>query len=329
MMDKILKKIGIQEKYFHTGEMIMNYVVGPPNGTPLVFIPGQMVTWEAYTLLLPKLVDRFQVFAVTVRGHGKSSWTPGKYTFAQLGKDMTIFLKEVLGKPAIVAGHSMGGVVTTWLAANSPEFVKAIILEDPPLFRCEWPAIKETLIFDIFLGLGKMAVAGGGGYAKFFSEISANMTEAIKGVKSMPPQVFMKLMSLAMAIHQTFSPGNPMDIKLLPMSTRMIIKGISQFDGNFARAFAEGTMGEDFDHATTLARITQPVLFLHTNWFMRDGRLSGALDDNDVERVKSLVNGPWKYVRMKCGHAIAMEEPVEEYKEISKWVEEYVTPNFF
>ncbi len=82
-MDKALKKAGIEESYFHTGEVILNYVSGPANGQPLVFIPGQSVTWEEYTLLLPKLADQFQVYAVSLRGHGESSWTPGKYTYNQ------------------------------------------------------------------------------------------------------------------------------------------------------------------------------------------------------------------------------------------------------
>ncbi|MFX0011798.1 MAG: alpha/beta fold hydrolase, partial [Candidatus Hermodarchaeota archaeon] len=48
----------------------------PPKGIPIVFIPGQAATWEEYSLLLPKLTHRFQVFAVSLRGHGKSSKTP-------------------------------------------------------------------------------------------------------------------------------------------------------------------------------------------------------------------------------------------------------------
>ena len=322
-MDRALKKAGIEEKYFHTGEVIMHYVVGPPNGIPLVFIPAQMVTWEAYTWLLPKLSGRFQVFAVTLRGHGNSSWTPGRYSFNQLGKDMIAFLKEAAGRPVILAGNSMGGVLCVWLAAHAPELVQAVILEDPPLFRCEWPAIQETLIFDLFLELGKMAVAGGGGYARLFREGLANIAEAAAGVVTMPPKIVIKLMSFAMALHQAFSPGKPMDIKLLPRHARILIKGITQFDGNFARAFAEGSMGEGFDHAAALAGMVQPVLFLHANWFMRNGRLSGALDDNDVERVKSLVKGPWKYVRMQCGHAIALEAPGEEAGEILAWIEQW------
>lgn len=325
-MDKALKKAGVEEKYFHTGEVIMNYVSGPPNGTPLVFIPGQTVTWEEYTLIIPKLADRFQVFAVTLRGHGKSSWTPGKYTFNQLGQDMTEFLKRAVKKPAIVAGNSSGGVLASWLAANSPEWVKAIILEDPPLFRCEWPAIKDTLVYDMFLGLSRMAVAGGGGYSRFFLEEIMRRAEDSKGVVNLkvPPKPIQKIIAWWIAAKQAFSPGSPIDFKILPLPARILTRGSSQFDGNFSRAFVEGTAGEGFDHATTLAKITQPILFLHANWFMHQGRFMGALDDNDVARVKTLVKGPWKYVRMNCGHAIALEAPVEEAKEILSWVDEYV-----
>jgi pimeloyl-ACP methyl ester carboxylesterase len=114
-----------------------------------------------------------------------------------------------------------------------------------------------------------------------------------------------------------------LDMGLLPPRARILTRSISQFDGNFARAFVEGTAGEGFDHATTLAKITQPTLFLHANWFMHQGRLMGALNDDDVARAKSLVKGPWKYIRMNCGHAIALEAPVEEVMEILSWVDEY------
>jgi pimeloyl-ACP methyl ester carboxylesterase len=325
-MNRALTKAGIEEKYFHTGEVIMNYVAGPANGIPLVFIPGQTVTWEEYTLILPLLAGKFQVFAVTVRGHGKSSWTPGKYTFNQLGKDMTEFLKGVVGKPAIVAGNSSGGVLSVWLAANSPELVRAIVLEDPPLFRCDWPNIKGTLVFDSFLDLARMAVAGGGGFSRRTLHSMERMAELPKGVMDMkfPPRPVMKFIAWTIAVQQAFSPGSPIDLKMLPPPARIMMRGASQFDGNFSRAFVEGTMGEGFDHATTLAMITQPILFLHANWFMIQGRLLGALDDNDVARVRSLVKGPWKYVRMNCGHGIPMEAPVEEAREILSWIDEYV-----
>lgn len=326
-MNRALKKAGFEEKNFHTGEMIMNYVQGPDNGPPLVFIPGQTMTWEEYTYILPMLADKFHVFAVTVRGHGKSSWTPGRYTFNQLGADMTAFLKGIVGKPAVVAGNSSGGVLTAWLAANSPECVTAIVLEDPPLFRCDWPNVKSTLVFDMFLGLSRMAVAGGGGFPRFFLEEIARAAGNAKGVMGikLPPKPILRFIAWTMAVHQAFSPGKPIDVKLFPSTARITTRCLSQFDGNFARAFAEGTMGVGFDHAMTLERITQPVLFLHANWFMRQGRLMGALDDDDVKRVESLVKGSWKYVRMNCGHAIALDAPAKEAEEILRFIAEYGT----
>jgi hypothetical protein len=86
----------------------------------------------------------------------------------------------------------------------------------------------------------------------------------------------------------------------------------------------EGTAGEGFDHAETLARITQPVLFLHANWSMHQGRLFGALDDADVARAQSLVKGPWKYLHMGCEHVMALDAPEREAKEISAWAHDSV-----
>lgn len=316
----------MKEKYFHTGEIIMNYVAGPCNGPPLVFIPGQTVTWEEYTLILPMLVDRFQVFAVSLRGHGRSSWTPGRYTFNQLGIDMNGFLERVVKKPAIVAGNSSGGVLTAWLAANSPEWVRAVIFEDPSLFTSEYPAIKETWAYDMFLGLTRMAIAGGGGYPRFFLEQLMPSAEDARGVMDIkvPPRPIQKMIAWWIAVKQVFSPGSPIDLKILPKPARILARSISQFDGNFSRAFVEGTMGEGFDHAMALANITQPVLYLHANWRMHQKRLLGAQDDHHVARVKSLVKGPWKYLRLNCGHAIALEAPAREAGEILSWFDGYV-----
>ncbi len=326
-MNKILKKAGIEEGFFDTGEIKLNYVAGPPNGTPLVFIPGQGVTWEEYMLLLPKLAHRFQVFAVTLRGHGKSTFTPGKYTFNILGKDMTAFLREVVGRPAIVGGNSSGGVLSVWLAANSPEWVKGVICEDPPLFLCEWPTIKTTWVYDVFTMLVEiMGTPGGGGLPKYFKESITLMGSIAKEVLNikLPPKFIINFISKIIAIKLFFRPNSPVDLKFLPPERRILLKGNSQFDFTFTKAFLDGSVGKDFDHAETLAKVAQPILFLHANWFMYEGRLLGAISDEEVARVKSLVKGSWKYVRMHCGHGIPIVKPDEESKEIIRWVDEYL-----
>ncbi|WP_170975488.1 alpha/beta hydrolase [Martelella alba] len=322
-MDKRLRRAGFVEKHFHTGDVILNYVAGPANGSPLVFLHGQSATWEEYTFLMPLLCDRFQVFAVTLRGHGNSSWTPGHYTFNRLGADMTAFLRQVVGQPAIVAGNSSGGVLTAWLAANAPEWVSAIVLEDPPLFRCDAANIRGTWVYDTWLAFTRAAVAGGGGFARLFLEHIVPNVNRSGGVTAarLPPKPLLALTGLLIAWQQVFRPGKAVILPFLPPRSRIMIRGMSQFDGNFARAFIEGTAGENFDHAQTLARITQPVLFLHARHHMRDGRLMGALDDADAARAAALVRGPWTSVRMDCGHAIPLLAPEQEAREITDWVQ--------
>ena len=134
---------GFQELQFNTGQINMNYVVGPNNGHPLVLIPAQMGIWESYSKVMIPLSQKFQVYVLDIRGHGKSSWTPGDYSWKSIGADMKAFLEGVVKRPAIVAGNSSGGIITLWCAANLPDLVMGAILEDAPVFSCEMPRFKE------------------------------------------------------------------------------------------------------------------------------------------------------------------------------------------
>ncbi|MFW9805529.1 MAG: alpha/beta fold hydrolase, partial [Candidatus Thorarchaeota archaeon] len=116
-----------QEKRFNTGELEINYVVGPRSGPPLVLIPGQGADWKTYEKVIPLLTNKYQVYAIDVRGHGKSDWATGDYSFTSIGRDFTTFLESVVQDPAIISGNSSGGLIALWLAANKPSLVKAII----------------------------------------------------------------------------------------------------------------------------------------------------------------------------------------------------------
>ncbi|KAI1124674.1 Alpha/Beta hydrolase protein [Nemania abortiva] len=329
-MDKKLQRVGFKENDFNTGEVTLNYVAGPHSskGPPLVFIHGQSVTWEEYTFIMPMLSSDFTVYAVTLRGYGKSSFTPGQYTFNALGKDMTAFLREVVREPAIIVGNSSGGVLTCWLAANAKEYVKAIVLEDPPLFRCDYPNIMTTSVYDVWTALSRSSEPDGGGFAAFFREFlvpamtKPKTDDRVMSSEKPPPKFLLHLVSRLITLQQKRHPGKPIDFSFMPSTRRIMIRGMSQFDGNFSRAFVDGSMGEGFDHAETLARIDVPVLFLHARYFMKDDRLMGALTDEDVERVQGLVKGPWKYVKMDCGHAIAIDAPEQEARDIMSWANE-------
>jgi pimeloyl-ACP methyl ester carboxylesterase len=81
------------------------------------------------------LAERFYVFAVDLRGQGRSSWTPGRYTLDNFGNDLVRFIDLVIGRPTYVSGLSSGGVLSVWLSAYAKAGqVIAAVYEDPPLF---------------------------------------------------------------------------------------------------------------------------------------------------------------------------------------------------
>ena len=83
--------------------------------------------------------------AFDLRGHGLSSKPDQGYTWADhYAEDLVEFLKSYPGSPAILVGHSLGAAVTAPVAANAPECVRAIVMEDPPAFPI-MPTIRSDL----------------------------------------------------------------------------------------------------------------------------------------------------------------------------------------
>ncbi len=127
------------EERFDTAEVQMNHVcVGDLDKPALLLIPGQTESWWGYEDALPLLADRFQCFAIDLRGQGRSSRTPGRYTLDNMGNDLVRFIQGRIAQPAIISGLSSGGVLSCWLSAYAPPgLVRGAHFEDPPLFASE------------------------------------------------------------------------------------------------------------------------------------------------------------------------------------------------
>ena len=65
----------------------------------LLLIPGQTESWWGYEAAMPLLAEHFQVFAVDLRGQGRSTRTPGRYTLDNMGNDLVRFIDPVIGRP--------------------------------------------------------------------------------------------------------------------------------------------------------------------------------------------------------------------------------------
>jgi esterase len=114
----------------------------PEDGAPVVFLHGVSGSLRTYAWLPAGIIDGRRIVRVDLRGHGRSGHAPGAYDVDSYGEDVVEVLRETVSRPAVLVGHSLGGVVAWWVAQRHPELVVAAFLEDPPLYMGE-PAEHE------------------------------------------------------------------------------------------------------------------------------------------------------------------------------------------
>jgi pimeloyl-ACP methyl ester carboxylesterase len=147
------------EKVFEGSAVRLNYLdYGSPSGEPLVMLHGGAWCWQEYLSLIPSLGQRWRVYALDLRGNGKSGWTPDTYRLLDFTHDNVEFLDR-LSAAAVLVGHSLGGVIALMVAALRPDKVRALIIEDAPLtldcYRHIVESSRET--FGQWLGLKRSA----------------------------------------------------------------------------------------------------------------------------------------------------------------------------
>ncbi len=150
----------VPEHLVDLGEVEMNYATArrPVVAGAAAASPGRPSRGGATRQALPLLAEHFEAFAVDLRGQGRSSRTPGRYTLDNFGNDLVRFIDLVIGRPTIVSGLSSGGVLAAWLSAYAkPGQVVAAVYEDPPLFASEVrpataPGIEQGIgaLFDLW-----------------------------------------------------------------------------------------------------------------------------------------------------------------------------------
>src|ERR1700694_5332534 len=123
----------LREAVFETGEVAINYAEWPRRGPVFVVLHGGSARWQYGQELLEALSASWHVYAPDFRGHGLSGWVPGAYHLQDYVRDIAAFLEGVVGEPAVVYGHSLGGEVAVMLAPQHPELVRALIVGDSPL----------------------------------------------------------------------------------------------------------------------------------------------------------------------------------------------------
>jgi pimeloyl-ACP methyl ester carboxylesterase len=202
----------ITETLLDTGDLSLNLASGPPGGTPLLFLHGVTRCWQDFITLLPPLCQRWHPYALDFRGHGKSGRTPGRYRILDYAHDAADVL-AALREPAVVFGHSLGALVAGIIAAEMPDRVRAVVLEDPPgpsvlrglrqtpfavLFRAMQPLAGHSRpLSDVTRELAEVRLPGLGNASVRFGDVrdATSIRFTARCLKDLDPAVFDQLLS--------------------------------------------------------------------------------------------------------------------------------------
>ena len=311
-----LKKAGITEKDVIVGDVRFHYAESEGDGKPvLLLLHAQILDWFSYHRVMVPLSEYYHVYSVDYPGHGKTR-CPDDYEMnaEQIGSSLAQFIEEVIGEPVYVSGNSSGGLLAVWLAANRPEWIKAAVLEDPPLFSSEYPAVRNTIAYRTF-AVSEKAVRedNEGDYVRFWM---SNSSEFFRNNTFPGARVMIGiLISLARMLHWQ----NTLEIPFVPPLVREMIRGMDQYDPRFGKAFYDGTWNAGFDHAEALRRIRCPVLLIQADTsVLPDGTLNGAMSEENAQFACSRLQDV-TFVRIHARHVVHLEVPEEYMNRVRKF----------
>lgn len=287
---------GLVERTFDTGEVQLNYAEGPLNGAPLVLLHGLGRRWQVFLPVIPALSMRWHIFAPDLRGHGKSFRVARGYHGPQYAEDIACLLRERLSTPAVLFGHSLGGMLAMWVASHYPELVRALILGDNviavrPLHN---PLLQHPMYTALFSGLRDMARAGGSveqiaqGIGKIVLPIAG--TDEFATIRELPGNDEAYLLAWARCVQQ--ADPDTYDMTL------------------------DGSSIAGWDGEALLRGITCPTLLLQAN-----RELGGLMSDTDVALATRLLPHHTHVKFRNLGHALFIQQPEPVLRAVTNFLE--------
>lgn len=98
-------------------------------GSPLVIIHGLYGSSDNWINIGKRLGQNHTVYMVDLRNHGRSPFSQ-EHSFEHMKEDIYNFFEKAGLTEATILGHSMGGKVAMWFAAEYPERVNKLVIAD-------------------------------------------------------------------------------------------------------------------------------------------------------------------------------------------------------
>lgn len=129
-------------------------------GEPIVLLHGFAASLEALTPLGDSLSADHRVIALDLRGHGRSAVPSDPEAYGrEMGEDVVRLLDHLGIARTHLVGHSMGAVVSAYVATRHPDRVATATLIAPPFFEdsSEAAATLAPIVAELDSGGGFLA----------------------------------------------------------------------------------------------------------------------------------------------------------------------------
>lgn len=120
------------DHFIRSNNIELHYIEHHPEGKPtLILLHGLTANAHAFDGLLSHgLAKQFRFVAPDLRGRGLSSKPAFNYGLEDHAKDILGLLDHLKIEQALLGGHSYGGLLSAYLAANYPDRVSKLVLLD-------------------------------------------------------------------------------------------------------------------------------------------------------------------------------------------------------
>lgn len=145
-----MPSIDPESRFYRSHGLRLHYLDwGNETAPPAILVHGGRDHARNWDRIARALRPHLHVVTPDLRGHGDSEWTKGgSYSLTEYVYDLTRLIRQIGTQPAILIGHSMGGMISLIYAGTFPEHVAKLVVLDgvtvPPNAEREPPHERIT-----------------------------------------------------------------------------------------------------------------------------------------------------------------------------------------
>jgi len=280
----------IQSRTVTLNGVAIHYAEAPGPSPALVIAHGLSGSHAEFLHLVPELAKQAHVYLIDLRGHGLSGRAES-YQVADYTRDVAAFVRQVVSKPVVLVGHSLGGLIAIWLAAHQPDLLRGMVLVDPGLYLLEGSRFAQSEFGTYFAGLYN--------YLARYHANGASLDDMIAYVGQSPlaeDQVLLDVAGLE-AVQERAVQLHQLDPAALEPALAGALLGAETVD-------------------SLLARVRCPVHLLAAQV-----ELGGALPIAHLQRVVARVPHCTHTVIEDAGHDIHLAQPAAFLREVTRFAQ--------